>query len=690
MAIPRKTPVIPRITLEQHRQHAQAVFGKLPCKIQAKVSIAQMEGKHVVFVSGTGTGKTYTFWLPLIHDKDSIIVVISPLNVLASKQAEELSALEAAGIKAIALDAESCSEQNIADVTKGVYRVIIMPPELVNDARLSRVWNNTRFTSRLARLVFDEAHCLSEWGRSFRAAYVDAAKIRWRLPDHVRLYLASATMPEEVLNDCMRIAGLSHADATIVQCSNDRPNISLTVRPMKYSQTSLADLAFIIPREGDGFTKPRKFMVFCNARKETERVGQYLRKRIGPELQDKVVWFHSGMSKEFRAEKFEQFKRGELWGLACTDAAGMGLDVPDIELVVQWKATPSLCTLMQRFGRAARDPMLEGEGILIVEKSYIRDGKTKKRKRPSATHDKDDDTGAASSGSEASDAENEAVSGSNVEATLRPSVSTPSAPRAASSAHGRPKKRRKIEVQPPMDRFINPCACRRGVSNNYFGNDKVAAQEPCCPRCAPRAVRVCCDICCPSKFTVPALDPRDIPERQKRRKKARFEQYTRSDDEKVLERKLRELRIEYGQTVFGARGWAAEAFLQHALKTVDDLRYHTTWVFSDEYGQVLVDAVLHAVPLPPEPIPPPPPTAPPATPLGILGNITNTSAQAVAKKTRKKMKCGKCSMLGHNRTSASFLYFSLTVFQSQTETAPAHQRQHLRSWPTGPLLQRRP
>lgn len=145
---------------------------------------------------------------------------------------------------------------------KGVYRVVIMPPELVNDLRLTRVWNNALFTSRLARLVFDEAHCLSEWGRSFRAAYIEAAKIRWRLPGHVRIYLASATMPDEVLKDCMRIVGLGDNDATVIRCSNDRPNIRMTVRPMKYSQSSLADLAFIIPRDGDGFAKPPKFMVF--------------------------------------------------------------------------------------------------------------------------------------------------------------------------------------------------------------------------------------------------------------------------------------------------------------------------------------------------------------------------------------------------------------------------------------------
>lgn len=114
MPAPRRPAAAASVTLEQHRLRAQEVFGKLPCKIQAKVSVAQMDSKNVVFIAGTGTGKTYTFWLPLLHDENSIVVVISPLHVLASKQAEELSALEAAGIKAIALDGESCSEQNIS------------------------------------------------------------------------------------------------------------------------------------------------------------------------------------------------------------------------------------------------------------------------------------------------------------------------------------------------------------------------------------------------------------------------------------------------------------------------------------------------------------------------------------------------------------------------------------------------
>lgn len=89
---------------------------------------------------------------------------------------------------------------------------------------------------------------------------------------------------------------------------------------------------------------------------------------------------------EFRVDVMNQLQAGELWGICCTDAAGMGLDLRDIKIIVQWGYTSSLCALMQRLGRGARDPLLTAVGIYLVEPIYF-DSYKGKRKRPAVEED---------------------------------------------------------------------------------------------------------------------------------------------------------------------------------------------------------------------------------------------------------------------------------------------------------------
>ncbi|KAM6498790.1 P-loop containing nucleoside triphosphate hydrolase protein, partial [Amanita muscaria] len=111
----------------------------------------------------------------------------------------------------------------------------------------------------------------------------------------------------------------------------------------------------------------------------SEHVAKHLRCKLGPDLDKNIVWFHSGMSPEFRRDAIEKLKDGHIWGIICTDAAGMGLDIGDIELVVQWKYTASICTLVQRLGRSARHPNVEATGIYLVESQYFDESRERLR-----------------------------------------------------------------------------------------------------------------------------------------------------------------------------------------------------------------------------------------------------------------------------------------------------------------------
>ncbi|THU94762.1 hypothetical protein K435DRAFT_562561, partial [Dendrothele bispora CBS 962.96] len=167
-----------------------------------------------------------------------------------------------------------------------------------------------------------------------------------------------------------------------VTMSNDRSNIDLLVRCIEYPVSSYRDLAFLIPKgfkEGD--PPPKKFCVFMDNTTHTEEAVRVLRTYLPTPLHDKVKWFHSTMTPQYRDEELELFRRGETWGLAVTDAFGMiNKLLPYIHsIVVQYRVTCDFNTLWQRFGRAGRALGSHATAIFLVEKSYFDSEHVKKQ-----------------------------------------------------------------------------------------------------------------------------------------------------------------------------------------------------------------------------------------------------------------------------------------------------------------------
>lgn len=258
-----------------------------------------------------------------------------------------------------------------------------------------QLWKNSKFTSRLISVIFDEAHCISIW-KSFRPDYKHLGRLRHLLP-HTPFFLASATLPDEIRHEIMTTLQIQSNQCSLIQLSNDRPNIHLEVRKIRHKQSAFDDLDFLIPpttERASGDEIP-KFLVFFDDIDECVRAADHLRARLHPDEREKVHWFHAQMSEEFRQEDLAGFQQSALYGLTCTDSFGMvgaheiwddtnrltvcqGIDVRNIRVVVQWRLTCDLNTLWQRFGRAARDPSLDAIAILFVEAKYFDDEKEKK------------------------------------------------------------------------------------------------------------------------------------------------------------------------------------------------------------------------------------------------------------------------------------------------------------------------
>lgn len=136
--------------------------------------------------------------------------------------------------------------------------------------------------------------------------------------------MASATLPAHIFHDVVEILRPQPDKRKTVFCSNDRPNIHLVVRGIVYPLSSYQDLAFLIP---DGFhvgsLRFPKFLIFFDSTTCSENAIKYLRKRLPPELQDKITWFYSTMTTPYREEEFEHFRSDDVWGMAVMDAFGM-------------------------------------------------------------------------------------------------------------------------------------------------------------------------------------------------------------------------------------------------------------------------------------------------------------------------------------------------------------------------------
>lgn len=199
-----------------------------------------------------------------------------------------------------------------------------------------QLWKKDEFTARLISVVWDEAHCISMW-KTFRPEYKDVGRLRHLLP-HTPFYLASATLPDEIRHEVMTTLQIPANKCSVVQLSNDRPNIHLEVRKIRHQQSTFDDLDFLIPsrtERASGEELP-KFLIFFDDIKECVCAADHLRARLHPDEREKVHWFHAQMSQEFRDEDLAGFQGSQLYGLTCTDSFGM---VSPRELEHQYKGT---------------------------------------------------------------------------------------------------------------------------------------------------------------------------------------------------------------------------------------------------------------------------------------------------------------------------------------------------------------
>ncbi|KAK0495075.1 P-loop containing nucleoside triphosphate hydrolase protein [Armillaria luteobubalina] len=607
---------------QEVQEKVKAIFGCSPCLWQIEAARNVLAGKDVITVAPTGAGKSLTYWMPLIFSETGIVMVVLPLKQLGSQFA---ATLNEKGLRAVSVTADNSSNVLYSDIKKGQYRVVMFSPEIIDqDSRFDALIKSRKFTDNLINIVFDEAHCIKEWGSSFRQAYSKLGHLRHLMPRRVPYHLGTATMPPSLLGQLKKDLRMND-DTVILRLNTDRPNIFFRVRPMEYPINSYHDLSFLIPNDLDPDGPfPLKFLVFFNSRNEAEQGARFLRSRLPPTLRDKVKWVHSGMTDEFREEAIHALKVGEDIGECATDAVGLGIDIPDVYIIAQYRAPKSMNTWLQRAGRAVRDLRLLGMAILLAEPTLFDNGKAEitptvcempglRTYTPVAppTIDGDKENVSPSSTSHPSTKPTDGRRRVGFQQSSRKRK----APNEGQHSAARRKRTKKgvdvakirdifgheIKVERAMDDFINAEhrteKCRRKIAAIHFGNVDLAPIIPtfCCLRCAPRAPPHCCDICEPQYWPVSVMDAYDRP---RTTYQYRPKEYERGPAEMALREALVAIRRELwrekfpGGSILSPQALMPTVLLDRVvdlahygrLETMVDIRKQLDWAYAEKCG----------------------------------------------------------------------------------------------------------
>ena len=315
-------------------------------------------GRDTLGLMPTGGGKSITFQVPAMA-KDGLCIVITPLIALMKDQVRNL---RDRGIKAVAIYSGMTREEIIIALENcifGNYKFLYISPERL-DTEIFRIKLRSM---KVSMITVDESHCISQWGYDFRPAYLKISEIRNLLPD-VPVLALTATATPEVVNDIQQ--RLAFKEENVFRMSFERKNLAYIVRRTESKQEELLHILKHV--QGSA-------IVYAHNRKRTKEYAQLLN-----EKGITATFYHAGLNNETKDQRQKSWVKGETRVMVATNAFGMGIDKPDVRLVVHVDIPDSPEAYFQEAGRGGRD----GEKAYAVL-LYARSDKATLKKRISDT-----------------------------------------------------------------------------------------------------------------------------------------------------------------------------------------------------------------------------------------------------------------------------------------------------------------
>jgi ATP-dependent DNA helicase RecQ len=302
---------------------------------QAAVS-AVLAGRDTVVVLPTGGGKSLCFQVPALM-MPGLTVVVSPLISLMKDQVD---ALVAKGLPAAFINSSLSSAQvsdRLAKVDRGELKLIYVAPERFDYGRTAERLR----TVGVSLLAIDEAHCISQWGHDFRPSYLRVKDVRAALGSPTTIALTATATPE-VRRDIIRQLALTDPETIIT--GFDRPNLTYYVIPVANDAEKEQRLVEILKRY-EGLA-----VIYASTRKAVDQLSGILaRAKIS------AAGYHAGLDDARRREVQEAFMSEKIRAIVATNAFGMGIDKPNVRLVIHYAMPGTLEAYYQEAGRAGRD-----------------------------------------------------------------------------------------------------------------------------------------------------------------------------------------------------------------------------------------------------------------------------------------------------------------------------------------------
>ena len=301
--------------------------------IQREIIESIGRGEDTLGLMPTGGGKSITFQVPTLAG-GGLCIVVTPLIALMKDQ---VANLRSRGIKALAIYTGMKTSEVVTALENcifGDYKFLYISPERIG----SELFLKKIRRVNVQLITIDEAHCISQWGHDFRPAYRRIAELRDIFPT-VPLLALTATATPEVVDDIQQ--QLNFRKKNCYRMSFGRKNLAYVVRN---TENKAAELLHILGRV------PGSAIVYTLNRKKTKEVCEFLTANgITAE------YYHAGLSPESKDAKEEAWKTGKARVMVSTNAFGMGIDKPDVRLVVHIDLPSSIEAYFQEAGRAGRD-----------------------------------------------------------------------------------------------------------------------------------------------------------------------------------------------------------------------------------------------------------------------------------------------------------------------------------------------